>query len=137
MSYGPTPTTTTTTPTTTTPTTTTTTTTTATTTTTTTTAPPGAGCTATTRVASSWQGGFQAEVTVTNRATAPSTGWTVSWTTDAAVTSLWNGRLAQSGRQVSVEDVGWNGALAPGASATFGYTANGSASTPESTCRTR
>jgi beta-glucosidase len=76
-------------------------------------------------------------VTVTNRTAGRINGWTVGWSTAATVTSLWNGRLAQSGSQVSVDDAGWNGALAPGASATFGYTANGSASTPELTCRTR
>ncbi|MFD1148857.1 cellulose binding domain-containing protein [Saccharothrix hoggarensis] len=94
---------------------------------------------ATTRIASSWQGGFQAEVTVTNRGTAPINGWTVTWTkaSGQVINSLWNGRMTQTSTSVSVDDVGWNGALAPGASGSFGYTASGTASTPELTCRAR
>ncbi|MFE2752088.1 cellulose binding domain-containing protein [Actinosynnema sp. NPDC059335] len=129
MSYAPTTTTTSTT----------TTTATTTTTTTTTTAPPPGGCTATARITSSWQGGFQADVTVTNTGAARSNGWTVTWTrgVDHTINSLWNGRLTQSGTSVSVDDVGWNGALAPGASGSFGFTASGTATLPELTCRVR
>ncbi|QQQ78947.1 glycoside hydrolase family 3 C-terminal domain-containing protein [Saccharothrix sp. 6-C] len=113
--------------------------TTTTTTTTTTSAPPPGGCVATARVTSSWQGGFQAEVTVANPGTTRLNGWTVTWTRAGGQTvdSLWNGRLTQTGTAVSVDDVGWNGTLAPGASGSFGYTASGSAATPELTCRAR
>jgi hypothetical protein len=41
--------------------------------------PPGTGCTATYRVTSQWQGGFQAEVAV-RAGSVPLTGWTVTWT---------------------------------------------------------
>ncbi|MEU4741745.1 cellulose binding domain-containing protein [Actinosynnema sp. NPDC023658] len=94
---------------------------------------------ATARVTSSWQGGFQVEVTVTNTGTTRMNGWTVTWTRagDQMINSVWNGRLTQSGTAVSVDDVGWNGGLAPGASGSFGYTASGSASTPDLTCRAR
>ncbi|XVS68189.1 cellulose binding domain-containing protein [Actinosynnema sp. CA-299493] len=94
---------------------------------------------ATARVTGSWQGGFQAEVTVVNPGAARLNGWTVTWTRagDQAITSLWNGRLTQTGTAVSVDDVGWNGTLAPGASGSFGYTASGSAATAELTCRAR
>ncbi|WP_367138948.1 cellulose binding domain-containing protein [Saccharothrix sp. HUAS TT1] len=94
---------------------------------------------ATARLTGSWQGGFQAEVTVANAGAARINGWTVTWTRagDQVVNSLWNGRLTQSGTTVSVDDVGWNGGLAPGASGSFGYTASGSATLPELTCRTR
>ncbi|MEU4448203.1 cellulose binding domain-containing protein [Actinosynnema sp. NPDC050801] len=94
---------------------------------------------ATARVTGSWQGGFQADVTVTNTGTARLNGWTVTWTRpgDQTINSLWNGRLTQTGTSVSVDDVGWNGTLAPAASGSFGYTASGSAGTPELTCRAR
>ncbi|MFE9746515.1 cellulose binding domain-containing protein [Saccharothrix saharensis] len=94
---------------------------------------------ATARVTSSWQGGFQVDVTVTNTGTARLNGWTVTWAKsgDQTINSLWNGRLTQTGTSVSVDDVGWNGTLAPGASGSFGYTASGAASTPELTCRAR
>ncbi|MEU4766813.1 cellulose binding domain-containing protein [Actinosynnema sp. NPDC023794] len=94
---------------------------------------------ATAHLVGSWQGGFQAEVTVANPGAARLNGWTVTWTRPGGQTinSLWNGRLTQSGTSVSVDDVGWNGTLAPGASGSFGYTASGSAVTPELTCRAR
>ncbi|WP_447008498.1 cellulose binding domain-containing protein [Saccharothrix isguenensis] len=94
---------------------------------------------ATTRIASSWQGGFQAEVTVTNRGATGINGWTVSWAKPGGqtVTSLWNGRWTQTATSVSVDDVGWNGTLAAGASGSFGYVASGATSTPELTCRSR
>jgi beta-glucosidase len=94
---------------------------------------------ATARIANSWQGGFQAEITVSNRSSAGINGWTVGWTkvSGQTVDSLWNGKLTQTATTVSVDDVGWNGALAPGASGSFGFTASGAAAIPELTCRAR
>ncbi|KOX23715.1 beta-glucosidase [Saccharothrix sp. NRRL B-16348] len=107
--------------------------------TTTTTAPPPGGCVATARLTGSWQGGFQVEVTVTNAGAARLNGWTVTWAKlgGQTINSLWNGKVTETGTSVSVDDVGWNGTLAPGTSGSFGYTATGSAATPELTCRAR
>ncbi|MDQ2588728.1 cellulose binding domain-containing protein [Saccharothrix yanglingensis] len=105
-----------------------------TTTTTTTTRPPGA-CTAAHRVVGSWQGGFQAEVTVTAGA-VPITGWRVDWTLSAgqAVDQVWGGVSSGSGSTAVVRNAAWNGSLASGASATFGYIGGGAASTPTLSC---
>ena len=75
-------------------------------------------------VTSSWSGGFQADVTLTNLGDAR-TGWEVSWqpADGERVSQVWNGRLAQDGAQVRVADVGWNGTLATGATASFGLVA--------------
>ncbi|MEU4740994.1 cellulose binding domain-containing protein [Actinosynnema sp. NPDC023658] len=130
------PTTTTTTPTTTT--TTTSTTTTPTTTTTTSDQQPS-GCTATYKVTNSWQGGFQADVTVANTGSTATRGWQVSWTLAGgqSISQVWNGTLTTSGSTATVANVDYNGALAPGASATFGFTAGGSpGTTPVPTCTT-
>ncbi|MBD5785765.1 glycoside hydrolase family 6 protein [Cellulosimicrobium terreum] len=74
------------------------------------------------RVTSSWGGGFQADVTVTNLGAARS-GWELAWDVPAGegVSQLWNGALTRSGAGVTVGDVGWNANIAPGGSATFGF----------------
>jgi endoglucanase len=97
--------------------------------TTTTTTPPRGACTVAYQVTNSWQGGFQANVTVTAGATAIN-GWTVTWTFTGGqvIQSLWNGTFTPSGPNVTVKDVGWNGALSPGGTAQFGFTANGNSS---------
>ncbi|MFI2105668.1 glycoside hydrolase family 6 protein [Isoptericola sp. NPDC019693] len=84
-------------------------------------------------VTSSWTGGFQADVTLTNLGDAR-TGWEVAWqqADGASVSQVWNGRLTQDGAQVRVSDVGWNGTLATGATASFGLigTSSGAATVP-------
>jgi arabinoxylan arabinofuranohydrolase len=97
-------------------------------------APAPGGCAATYRTTSSWQGGFQAEVTVT--AGAALSGWRVSWTLPSGqtVNQVWNGTLSTSGTTAVVSNASYNGALAAGATAAFGFIATGSASTPALTC---
>jgi len=99
-------------------------------------AEPG-GCTATYRITGQWQGGFQAEVTVTAGATAVS-GWRVAWTfaDGQTITQMWGGRNTASGSAQTVANESWNGSLAPRASTTFGFlgTATGANSVPAATC---
>ncbi|PTA47623.1 cellulose binding domain-containing protein [Micromonospora sp. RP3T] len=99
------------------------------------TTPVPGGCAATYRTSTEWPGGFQGEVTVTAGASAIS-GWRVSWTLAAgqSITQLWGGRNAPSGSTQNVSNEAWNGSLAAGASTTFGFTANGTATTPSFTC---
>ncbi|MEV5349713.1 glycoside hydrolase family 3 N-terminal domain-containing protein [Streptomyces achromogenes] len=95
---------------------------------------PGA-CTATFRTTSSWQGGYQAEVTVENTGSGALTGWSVDWDlAGATVTSLWNGTLTMAQGRATVRNAAFDGALSPGARATFGFTATGTAGTPTSHC---
>jgi lysophospholipase L1-like esterase len=84
---------------------------------------PGARCTATFRIVGDWQGGFQGEVIVTNTGTVPITGWTVTMTfqNGQVVSQLWGGNWSQSGNTVTVRNMPWNGALQPGATASFGF----------------
>nr|WP_273944336.1 glycoside hydrolase family 3 N-terminal domain-containing protein [Kutzneria chonburiensis] len=105
-------------------------------TTTTTTGPGPVGCAADYSVTSTWQGGFQAAVTVTNRGSAPIAAWTVAWTwpSGQTVTNVWNGTYTQTGTAVTVRNATWNGTVAPGASVTFGLTGNGNAVIPTLTC---
>ncbi|GAB3153001.1 cellulose binding domain-containing protein [Micromonospora sonneratiae] len=85
-------------------------------------APPG-GCSATYRVTNSWSGGFQAEVTVRNSGASAMTGWTVAWTfpTGQTISQLWAGTHTQTGANVSVRNLSYNGGLGPGATTTFGF----------------
>lgn len=99
---------------------------------------PGSVCTASFRAVNGWQGGYQAEVTVRNASAAPVSGWTVRITPSdgARLTQVWNGTLgATADGTATVTDAGWNGALAPGASATFGLIAStpATAGTPSAT----
>ena len=98
----------------------------------------GTGCTATYSITNSWQGGFQAGVTVAdNSSTTALNGWTVKWTLPSgqAITQLWNGTLSVSGSSVTVTNASYNGAIAAGGNTTFGFTGSGpSTPTPTVTC---
>ncbi|MFG3643509.1 cellulase family glycosylhydrolase [Micromonospora sp. NPDC047762] len=87
-----------------------------------TTPPPSGGCTATYTVTNQWQGGFQGEVRVTAGARAI-TGWTAGWTfaNGQRVTQSWNVALTSSGTTVTARNTDYNGRLAAGASASFGF----------------
>ncbi|MFI7702986.1 glycoside hydrolase family 9 protein [Nonomuraea sp. NPDC049480] len=93
--------------------------------------PPPGGCTGTFKVTSSWGGAFQAEVTVKNAGTSAINGWTVAWTSQNTISQLWGGKHTQTGSSVSVKNESYNGALAAGATATFGFIANGTPTIPD------
>ncbi|GHJ49407.1 hypothetical protein Cs7R123_67490 [Catellatospora sp. TT07R-123] len=81
------------------------------------------GCTAAYTITNSWPGGFQAEVVITNGATA-STAWTASWTfaNGQTITQLWSGQDTASGASHSVRNLSYNGTLAPSGTTSFGFT---------------
>jgi endoglucanase len=95
------------------------------------TTPPAGACTATVTISNSWPTGFQAAITAKNTGTATVSPWVLSFTVPAGVTigSGWNGTFAQSGTTVTVTAPSYNAALAAGATAGVGFTANGT-STP-------
>jgi hypothetical protein len=96
---------------------------------------PGGACGAGLRTVNSWPGGYQGEVTVT-AGSAGVSGWTVRWTlaSGQTITQVWNGTLSTSGSTVSVSNAAYNGSLPAAGSTTFGFLANGTASTPSVTC---
>ncbi|MFD6681850.1 cellulase family glycosylhydrolase [Micromonospora parva] len=102
-----------------------------------TTPPPAGGCTATYTVTNQWQGGFQAEVRVTAGARAI-TSWTAGWTfaNGQSLTQSWNVALTSSGTTVTARNAEYNGRLAAGASASFGFLASwtGTNSVPALSC---
>ncbi|GAA3821634.1 hypothetical protein GCM10022226_47390 [Sphaerisporangium flaviroseum] len=87
--------------------------------------PSGTRCSATYKIANSWQGGFGGEVTVRNTGSAPINGWTTTWTfpNGQTITQLWNGAPTQTGSTVTVRNLGYNGNLAASASTVFGFNA--------------
>jgi rhamnogalacturonan endolyase len=84
-----------------------------------------AGCRVDYAIASQWQGGFGANVTITNLGDAVN-GWTLTWTYTAGqtVTQAWNATVTQSGSTVSAKDAGYNASIATNGTASFGF--NGS-----------
>ncbi len=80
-------------------------------------------------VTNNWGGGFTGEIKVTNDTPQTVNNWSVSWQeTNASVTNAWNTTLGGSNPYTATA-LSWNATLAPGASASFGFQANGTAST--------
>ncbi|WP_329379187.1 glycoside hydrolase family 18 chitinase [Streptomyces sp. NBC_01351] len=84
--------------------------------------------TATYTKVSDWGTGFEGKWTVKNTGTTTITSWTVEWDFPAgtAVTSAWDGTVTNSGTHWTGKNVGWNGTLSPGATASFGFNGTGS-----------
>ncbi|MEN3540668.1 cellulose binding domain-containing protein [Microbispora sp. ZYX-F-249] len=97
---------------------------------------PAAGCEVRYTVTNQWPGGFQADVQVTNTGSGALSPWALRWTfaNGQRIGQGWNGTFTQTGATVTVNGPDWNPALAPGASATVGFTAtwNGANNAPAS-----
>jgi endoglucanase len=87
---------------------------------------PAAGtpsCAVTYQIASSWAGGFTANVTLHNTGTSPLGGWTVGWTFpgDQTITNLWSAFYTQTGEAATAHDpFDTNATVAAGTSVSFG-----------------
>ena len=93
-----------------------------------------AGCRVAYTVSSSWQGGFGANVTITNVGD-PLTSWSLVWSYPAGqtVTQAWNTTLTQSGSTVTARNAGYNGSIATNGTASFGFNATSTGSNPAPT----
>ncbi|GAA1776623.1 cellulose binding domain-containing protein [Luedemannella helvata] len=89
---------------------------------TTTAAQAATGCRVNYVVSSAWPGGFGANVTITNLGDTV-TSWRLTWSFGAGqtITQLWNGSVSQSGAQVSVANVSYNGTITTGGETQFGF----------------
>src|SRR5512142_1768408 len=101
---------------------------------TTTAAQAATGCRVDYAVSSSWQGGFGANVTVTNLGD-PVGSWQLTWsfTAGQTITQLWNGSYTQSGANVTVSSTSYNGSIPTGGSAAFGFNGSWTGSNPNPT----
>ncbi len=89
-----------------------------------------------------WGSGYVLEgITVTNVSAQPVTDWTVDldFVDGVQVANLWNGtfEIVNGGRTLRVSNAPWNGQLAPGASATFGFQGNHSGPVTLPACKAR
>lgn len=84
--------------------------------------------------ANSWGSGFTADVAIKNTGDAPISDWTLTFGlgNGQQVTSAWNASVTQAGTAVTAKNVGWNGTIAPNATASFGFqaTSNGGNAAP-------
>jgi endo-1,4-beta-xylanase len=97
-----------------------------------------AACKVTYAVASQWNNGFTASVTIANTGTAAISSWTLkfTWPGSQSISQGWSANWTQSGTQVTATSMSWNGALAPGQSTQIGFNGNWSGSNPNPTAFT-
>jgi len=90
-----------------------------------------AGCSVRYAVSSQWQGGFNADVSVTNLGD-PLSGRTLTWSYGAGqtVTQAWNATVAQSGSAVTATNVSYNGSVPTGGTVSFGFNGSWTGSNP-------
>ncbi|HEY4160306.1 MAG TPA: cellulose binding domain-containing protein, partial [Polyangiaceae bacterium] len=87
---------------------------------------PDGSLSATLTLQSQWNTGYCANVAITNGGTKTSTSWTVNVALNGSVFSNgWNAQLVQSTGQLSGSNLSYNGTLAPNASTSWGFCANG------------
>jgi hypothetical protein len=81
--------------------------------------------TATVVPSSTWNSGYGADVTIRNSGDAPATGWAVEFDlpTGTTVTSSWSATRTSSGNHYRFASLSWNGTVAPGGTASFGFNA--------------
>ncbi|MEU5884457.1 glycoside hydrolase family 18 chitinase [Spirillospora sp. NPDC047279] len=86
-----------------------------------------AAVTATCTKTSDWGTGFGGQCTVKNGTTASIPSWKMEFDLPAgtAIGSTWDAAKAVSGDHYTFTNVGWNGTLAAGASASFGFNGTG------------
>jgi len=69
-------------------------------------------------ITSQWPGGFGAAITINNTGTTALSSWTLTWTfaNGQTISSLWNGAETQSGANVTVKNLSYNGSIPAGGS---------------------
>ncbi|WP_194896779.1 cellulose binding domain-containing protein [Catenulispora pinisilvae] len=84
-------------------------------------------CTVTSSVTGSWSTGYQLAFTVTDTGTVAMPDWAVrfAFAGSQTVANAWNVTASQSAQAVTADSASYNGALAPGASTSWGMTVNG------------
>ncbi|MEV4349292.1 non-reducing end alpha-L-arabinofuranosidase family hydrolase [Actinoplanes sp. NPDC049596] len=89
------------------------------------------GCSVSYAVSSQWQGGFNADVSITNLGD-PLSGWSLTWSFGAgqSVTQAWNATVTQTGSAVSATNASYNGAIATNGKVSFGFNGSWTGSNP-------
>lgn len=78
----------------------------------------GGGCHVAYSITNSWPGGFQAAITIQNTGSTAWSSWDLTWSfaNGQTIFGLWNGTASQSGANVSVQSLSYNGAIPAGGS---------------------
>ncbi|MBB2910111.1 hypothetical protein FHS43_001357 [Streptosporangium becharense] len=81
---------------------------------------------------SDWGTGFEGKYTITNGGTTTINGWSVAFDlpSGANIGSFWDATMSRNGQRFTFTNAGWNGTLAPGASASFGFNGSPGGATP-------
>ncbi len=71
-------------------------------------------------ISSQWSGGFGAAISIQNTGTTALSNWTLTWAfaNGQTVSQIWNGTETQSGANVMVNNMSYNGSIAAGATLT-------------------
>ena len=79
-----------------------------------------------------WSGGFTANITITNTSTTTINGWTLKFTFpgNQQITQGWNGAFSQSGANVTIANLNYNGTIGANGSANPGFNGSWSGSNP-------
>ena len=90
-------------------------------------AEPAFAATATFTKTSTWSNGYEAKFTVTNNTSTTITSWNVQFDlpSGTSVGTYWDALVSASGQHVTATNRNYNGTLAPGASASFGFVVSG------------
>ncbi len=80
---------------------------------------------ATFELTSDWGTGFGGQITIANSQATAVNNWTLSFDWDRSITQIWDGTITSHvGDEYVITNAGWNGTIAPGGTAEFGF--NGS-----------
>jgi hypothetical protein len=96
----------------------------------TTTTPASSTCAVTYDVSDGWGTGFVANIGITDTGPNPVTGWTLAFSfpsgTESVSSSNWNANYSESGANVNVTPLSWDGYLAPnsGNTVSIGFVGN-------------
>jgi endo-1,4-beta-xylanase len=92
------------------------------------------GCSVAYSAPSQWQGGFTANVSITNVGDAVN-GWTLTWSFTAGqqVTQAWSADVSQAGGQVTARNVSYNASIPTGGRVEFGFNGSWTGSNPAPT----
>ncbi len=77
-------------------------------------------------VTSDWGSGFGGQITITNNQSTPIDNWTLGFTWDRSITSIWDGVVAShAGNAYTIDNAGYNATIPANGSVSFGF--NGAA----------
>lgn len=96
--------------------------------------PPIQGPTVKFVVSGSWQGGYNASISITNHDGSPIAGWVLEFQGGPSIGSLWNGTYTSANGTRRIADAGWNSTINAGGSVSVGFTGVGTMTNDVSAC---